>query len=359
MAAVGYETPGLRTSGERVMVSRMTEEFASVASDDGTVEEISDSHIRVLYKDGSVKNYPLGNLITTAEGTYYPNLLKTQCKVGDKLKKGDVVCYNSGFFKPSPLDKNRVDYMTGCVGRIALREAMSTLEDSCALSEDFAKRLGTYVVKKKTVKVDFNQNVSGVAQIGDDVDLFTSLLVIEDDPVGTDRVLDEATVALLKQWVAKSPTAGCVGKIIGMECYYNGDIDDMSPSLQQIVMRYERNMKREAKKFDKAYIPSLVDRNIRIDKYNVEPNQLVIMFSINVSVGMGIADKLVFFNQMKSTVGDTLVGINTTLDGTPIDGVFGPRSLLDRIATSPFKIGTTNTLLRYIGEEAHRMYFDK
>jgi hypothetical protein len=60
---------------------------------------------------------------------------------------------------------------------------------------------------------------------------------------------------------------------------------------------------------------------------------------------------------MKSTVGEILIGSNRTLEGEFIDAIFGAKSVIDRIVTSPFDIGTTNTVLRFIGEEAYADYF--
>jgi hypothetical protein len=277
---------------------------------------------------------------------------------GDSVKKFDVITYNTGFFKESPFDKNRVDYMVGCLGRIALREATYTVEDSSSLSVAFAERMGTLVSKPKSISINYEQNISGLLKVGDAVDLDTILCTIEDDLVGDSSLFDDDTRETLRRWTDKSPRAAVVGTIAKLEVFYNGGYEDMSESLQIIVSESEKRRRRESKRLGHTYTTGEVDRNVRIDGYNLEENQALIRIYISSPVGMGVGDKLVVGNQGKSTVGEILFGDNRTVEGEVIDMIFGCKSFIDRIITSPFIIGTTNTTLRYIGELAYEMYFE-
>lgn len=356
--AEGYECQAIRTGMGRAIVARMGPEFAQVAKGDGEVTEKSDDHIVVKYKDGEEQRVPLGLVHTTAEGSMYPNTLVSGLEVGDKVKQFDVISYNKGFFKPSEFDARRVDYMEGCIGRIALREATYTLEDSCSISVDFAKRMTTQVSKPKSIRIsDFRQNVTGLVKVGDSVDLDTILCTIEDTVSDDAGLYDDATREALRRWAAMTPRAAVVGTVAKIEVFYNGDIEDMSESLQRIVAESERNRKRQAKRLGVEYTTGYVPRQVRIDGHNLEQDQAVIIVHITTSVGMGIGDKLVVGNQGKSTVGEILRGNNRTLEGETIDMIFGAKSFIDRIITGPFVNGTTNTLMRYIGESAYDMYF--
>lgn len=354
--AAGYETQGIRTGMERALVGRMDSQFASTASGNGLVIELSATHIAIDYGSEIVR-YPLGLIHTTAEGSYYPNNLVTELKEGDSVSKFDVLTYNDGYFKPSPFDKRRVDYMVGCVGRIALREATYTVEDSSSLSVAFAERLGTVVSKLKTIPINYEQNVSGLLKVGDQVDLDTILCTIEDDLTGDSSLFDDATRQTLRDWAAYAPRAKVVGTIAKIEVFYNGGYEDMSESLQIITSESEKKRRREAKRLGLPYTTGEVDRNVRIDGLNLEDRQAAIQVYISNPIGMGVGDKLVVANQGKSTVGEILFGDNRTDEGEVIDMIFGCKSFIDRIITSPFIIGTTNTTLRYIGELAYEMYF--
>lgn len=358
ISVTGAEVQAVRTGMERVIASRMSSAFASVAEGDGEVTEVGEDHIAVTYKDGKVSRLPLGLTHTTAEGSTYPHQLATMLKLGDKVSKFDVITYNAGFFKPSVFDKNRVDYMTGCVGKIALREATYTVEDSSSLSVQFAERMSTMVSKPKTVQVDFREGIHDLVKVGDKVDLDTILCTIEGAITADTGLYDDATRETLRNWSAMSPRAKAVGTVAKIEVFYNGDIDDMSESLQGIVAVSEKNRRRSAKRLGEEYVTGQVPRSVRIDGHTLEPGQAIIMVYITTPVAMGVGDKLVFANQMKSTVGEILFGNTRTLESDEtIDAIFGAKSCIDRIVTSPFVIGSTNTLLRYLGEEAYDMYF--
>lgn len=355
--AVGYETQPIRTGVERVVASRMTPEFASAAKRSGKVIEKSEMHVAIEYKDGTVERLPVGLVQTTAEGSMYPNTLMCDLEVGDSVEQDDVITYNRGFFKPSPLDKRRIDYMAGCMGRIALREATYTVEDSSSISSTFAERMGTVITKPKTILVDFNQEISDLVKVGDKVDLDSILCTIRDAVSEDAGLYDEVTRATLENWSAMAPKAKVVGTVSHIEMFYNGDIDDMSDSLQRIAAESEKYRRRQAKRLGKEYSTGLVPRSVRIDGHNIEAHQAMIVVQITVPIGMGIGDKLVIGNQMKSTVGEILFGDNRTLEGEAIDVIFGAKSCLDRIVLSPFNNGTTNTVLRFIGEDAYNFHF--
>ena len=102
-----------------------------------------------------------------------------------------------------------------------------------------------------------------------------------------------------------------------------------------------------------------VDQSLRIDGNGLELDQVAIKIYISHGVGTGVGDKLVFANQAKSVIGHVLEGTHETLSGTSLDAIFGFKSFLDRIILSPMIIGTTNTLLRVIGEQAAEIYFDE
>jgi len=356
--SAGGEVQGARTGMERVIASRMTPEFATTAKGPGEITELSENHLVVTYKDGVIDRFPLGLLHTSAEGSTYPNTIKTGLKLGDKVEQYDVMTYNAGFFKPSSIDKRRVDYMNGCVGRVALREATYTVEDSSSLAVAFAQRMTTLVSKPKTIIVDFREGVEGLVKVGDKVDLDTILCTIQGAVSSDAGLYDDATRETLARWAAMAPRAKAVGVVAKIDVMYNGDIDDMSETLQVIASESERERKRSARRLGEEYRTGQVPRQVRIDGHNLERDQAIIMVYITTPVAMGIGDKLVIANQMKSTVGEILFGDNRTVEGETIDLIFGAKSCVDRIVTSPFTIGTTNTVLRFIGEEAFKMYFE-
>lgn len=359
IAADGNQCQGLRTGAEAVLAARMAAEFASVAQKDGEVTELTDTHIVVKYNDGEELRVPLGLVHTTSEGTLYPNTLLTELKLGDKVAKEDVVSYNKGFFQKDPFNERRVNYTHGVLARVALREAIYTLEDSTAISEAFAKRMNTQVAKEKAILVEYNQDIHDLVKPGQAVDLDTILCTIEDAVSSGAGLFDDGTRDILRAFAAMTPAAKVVGTVDKIEVYYNGDVELMSESLQVITAESDKQRRRTAKKLGYTYTSGQVPRNVRIKGHTLEAGQALIVVYMTQQVGMSIADKLVFTNQMKSTVGDILFGNTRTLSGKQIDAIFGAISCLNRIVTSPFVIGSVNTYLANVGEEAYYEYFGR
>lgn len=358
IAVDGYEVPAARTGMERVIASRMAEEFAVTAKGPGEIIEMSPDHIVVKYDDGEVGRHSLGLVHTMAEGSYYPNQLVSGFKVGDKVKQFDVILYNKGFFKPSPTDPKRVDYMSGCIARVALREATYTVEDSSSLSVAFATRMRANVSKVKDIVVSFDQVLENVKKVGDTVDLDTILCTMKGAVSSDIGLYGSEDEDILSRYSGTSARGGVVGVIAKVEVFYNGEVEEMSDSLQELVVISERERRRLAKRLGHEYITGAVSRNVRIGGANLEDRQAVILYYITTPVAMGIGDKLVIGNQMKSTVGEILFGDNRTLEShEEIDIIFGAKSCVDRIVTGPFTGGTTNTVSRYIGEAAYEMMF--
>jgi hypothetical protein len=59
---------------------------------------------------------------------------------------------------------------------------------------------------------------------------------------------------------------------------------------------------------------------------------------------------------MKTVIGHRLSGINETEDGTPLNAIFGAKSVIDRIVLSAIILGMTISVLTAIGEKAAEMW---
>lgn len=357
--AKGYETQPLRTGVERTVAHRMNDTFAQMADGDGTVTEITDDYVAIKYKSGDVKKYQIGERIITSTGSKYPQVIVTTAtKVGDKYKKGDCIAYNKGFFSVNPLEKNKVDYMSGCLVRTALREAGYTLEDSCAISSELADRLMTVGSEGHPIRVSFDEEIANLVKIGDRLNIGDPLCLIEDSVSSAVGAFDEATRSSLALLSTMSPTSKVAGVVTQIEVHYKGDIDFMSPSLAKLAKSTEAQRKRLAKSLDRKYISNEINGDVRISGQTVGTDEAIIIVYVNTDVPCGIGDKLVFGNQGKSTVGEVLSGNTRTAAGEPIDAIFGAKSFIDRIITSPFKNGLCNSYLMAVGDIAYEMWTD-
>ena len=85
-------------------------------------------------------------------------------------------------------------------------------------------------------------------------------------------------------------------------------------------------------------------------------NKAEVRFYITVQTGTSAGDKLVFSNQLKSTIGEVMDYEMRTKDGEEIEAVFGFRSIAARIVSSASIMGTTNTLLKVVAKKAVELY---
>jgi len=111
-----------------------------------------------------------------------------------------------------------------------------------------------------------------------------------------------------------------------------------------------------AKRLGKPVVTGQVDQSLRIDGNGLELDHVAIKVYITHREGMGVGDKAVFCNQMKTVVGHRLSGINETFSGRQINAIFGAKSVMDRIVLSALLIGMSISVQTAIGEKAAAMW---
>lgn len=356
IATEGYRESPISTGYDHVISHRVDDIFAFSADKDGKVIEKSDDHLVIEYEDGTQERLDLTTQYGISAGSVYPQPQATTFDVGDVVKKGDILKYNPGFFKPSRFDKRQVMWKAGVIARTALMEASYTLEDSSAIDDWLSQQLVAPVTKVKTVVVRFDQTVRNLVKVGDSVDISSILCMIEDAVTADAGLFGEDDLATLARMSAAAPQAGVAGKVEKIEVFYHGDPDDMSDSLLQIAQVGDRERRKKSKQLGKPNITGQVDQSLRIDGNGLEMDHVAIKIYITYREGMGVGDKAVFCNQMKTVVGHRLSGVNETISGRPINAIFGAKSIMDRIVLSPMLIGMGITVQIGIGELAAEMW---
>ena len=130
----------------------------------------------------------------------------------------------------------------------------------------------------------------------------------------------------------------------------------MSKTLRSIVDRYDRKRAKEAKALNKPATTGELYDNIFFDKEPLVQDHAVIRIFIDKELECGVGDKLVVANQLKTIIGRVVTGKQECEDGTPIDLYFSYKAVESRIVLSPMLNGTTNTILRTIGQNAVKLY---
>lgn len=240
--------------------------------------------------------------------------------------------------------------------KTALYESNQTFEDSSAIDKEVASKLMTKTTKMRNFVVNFNQGLLNVVKVGQQLTPKDLLMIIEDEITSTSSVFDEASLATLKKLSNQAPKSQYIGVVDKIEVFYNGDKSDMHHTLKALADKSDRVMADICKSSGKPVITGEVTSDYRVGGTPLTLDKAEVRFYITVSPTMGVGDKLIAGNQLKSVVGEVMDYSMTTETGEKIGLVFGYRSVLARVVTSPFIIGTTNTLLNVIADKAVQIY---
>lgn len=339
-----------------MIANRTTEMFAYCAKQDGKVVSVDQNGIIVEYKDGTTKGVTLGRAYGKAEGSVYPHDIVTELKVGQKFTKGTTIAYNTGFFEKDMLDPTKIIMKNSRLTKVVLYESAQTHEDSCAISPKMSFDLKAKTTKLKSFVIDFKQNLINVVKPGQAVNPKTLLMIIEDEITAGNGAFDEESLQALKRLSNQAPKASYLGTVDKIEVFYNGDKSDMSSGLRALADRSDKQMVDSCKASAKPIVNGLVNADYRVAGTPLTMDKAEVRFYITVETTSGTGDKVVAANQMKSVIGEVMDYTMTAEDGTEIEMVFGTRSIMARVVTSPFVIGTTATLLNVVAKKAAQIY---
>lgn len=354
-SAKGYCRSGLLTGAETLVAHHTGPTQANVAVDDGRVTEITEMAITVTYGSGKhqyQETYPVGRHFGNHEGHVYPHDLVPNVKIGEKVSKGDVLSYNSKFFTPNLWNKKQVDWMMGTVDTVVFMESEDTLEDTNALSPALSEKLSTEGTAFRDVTVTAKQEVHRMLKEGDHVTAESILCYIEDELTAGTDLLSEQSVETLRSIQSQTPRSKYVGVIDRIEVFYNCDVEDMSETIRKLAMASDRRRKKAAGISGNPVTNGRVDGTMRIAGTPIEVDQILIRVYISHwSPAIG-GSKVVFGNQMKSTIRKVYPVEITTELGYKVGAIFGKVSNDNRIVNSIYRICGINTVSMYIGSSS-------
>lgn len=345
ISAVGYRPLPYRTGMDEVLAHRMGEKYAYTALGEGEVVSIKGGVLKVRYDDGTIAAVEIGRVYTKGAGHTYPSDIVLTVKVGDHVTEGDVLAYNSSWFEPDYFNPRHVIYKAGVMMRVALFEASVTHEDSSEISLRMTEQLKTYETDQRPVLITFDTELAEVAQEGQQVDTDSILCVMEDSTSRAADMFDDSSIDSLKLLAGQNPKAGTAGVIDRIEIVYNGDIEDMSPSLRMLVEESDAKLAKKAKAMNRGASDGHNNESLRIGGNPLQLNTAAIIFHITYDNDAFTGDKVVFANQMKSVLGGVMTGINETESGLELDAKFSDTSNEARLVRSSRIAGMNNSLI--------------
>lgn len=290
VACPTYKQAMVRTGYEQVIGQKTSDMFCYAARDNGTVIAITDKGIIVEYESGEKKGVELGRRFGNDSGLTFAHEITTTLSVGEEFVKGDILAYNTGFFEPDVLNPKNVVWKVGTLVDTVLYESSQTLEDASSISRNLASQLSTKITKIKTVKIEFDSVIRNLVTPGTQVDYETILCVIEGAVSSNAGLFDEESINSLRILSSETPTAKVKGIVEKIEVLYNGDKEDMSPTLRAIANTSDKYLQKTANSTGVKVVTGSVDESLRIDNEPLAFETMAIRIYITTDVVSGVGD---------------------------------------------------------------------
>lgn len=361
---IEYGTPLLVTTGaDAAMPYICSNMFCHKAKKDGEVEEITDKYMIIKYKDGSKEYVNLDEqTMKNSDGGHYITLkLKTDLKVGKKVKKNSILAYDEKSFSNRVGDGSQIAYNLGCMTKCAILTSEDGYEDSGAGSEFLSESMASDIVVMKDINLPSSTNVLYLAKVGQEV--------TEGDPICIfQNAYDEEDANLLLKYLntedgdvsdigrisLKSKVTGVISDI---KVYRTVEKDELSESLKKIVNKRESEIKKYKKIADNC------ENEIRFDSTEKLPmvGKLKNVDGVRIEIFMKYHDKLSIGDKLSSNANKViLMNIFPDKDAPytdfrkdeKIDLINSCSALDGRQITSIIKIGALNKLLIETGRKA-------
>jgi hypothetical protein len=360
--AVGNIASPIRTGMETVISHRVDKLYAFTAVADGIIKEKSDTHILVEYNDNQYPNdyVTLGIEYGKAKGCVYPHNIISDREAGYVFKAGECLAYNTGFFERDIIEPTQVVYKGATIGRITFLEAIETDEDSTIPSASLADKLQTYSTDIKDIVVEFTDDIRNMKKVGDKVELGDILCNIVNKTVADAELFSEQSLNLLNDVSADSPKCKHTGEITRIECFYNGEIENMSDSLKKIALKSDDYCRKQSKRTLGDYHKSgLVTNDFKVGGQRLERDRACIRIYITGLVRAGAGDKATVGGQVKTTFADVIRGRYSTLrDGKEVDLLNSYLAPCNRKVKSMELMGMAITLCKVQCEKVCKDYFN-
>ena len=376
--------PTLISNGvDEAMRFRLSSDFVVNADEDGEIIDYNEKTNMMIakYKSGRTRAIDLSPKIVKngAGGFYLSNQLKSDYKVGDKFKKNDLLAYHKDFFTSSKISGTR--FNVGPLAKVAVMSTYNTYQDGGMCTEKLSKQMGADLVFCQSVVIGMNSNIEYMAKIGDHVEIGDSL--VQFDTSFNESELNKFLASLsdeLKEEVNKNSRnnikATHSGVIEDIKMYSTIDLEDMSPTLRDVVGKYYKRIKDRKSMLEKydtdkdgvvkcgilfTETTDKVEGNAyNIIKGNKVEDGVLVEFYIKHLDLLGVGDKTVLFTANKTVVSEYIPkGYEPYSADRPEEEVsvlMGESAILKRMTSSVLNVVAANKVIVELKRKLKEIY---
>ena len=357
---IEYGTPLLVTTGADAALPYLSSDmFAHKAKKAGKVTEINDKYMIITYKDDTKEYVNLDEqTMKNSDGGFFVTLkLKTDLKVGNSIKEGQILAYDNKSFS-GRVGSGQISYNMGCLTKVAIMTTEDGFEDSGVISEWLSEAMSSNIVVCKDVTLAAATNILYLVKKGQAVTEGDPILIFQNayDDKDANILLknlndEDGDVSEIGRQVVKSKVTG---RISDIKIYRTCDIDEnMSDSMNKIITDYERNIN----KLKKVANSCVNSDSVQLTEAGKLPpvGKLKHVDGVRIEIYMEYHDKL--------SVGDKISNLNANKNiimsqysnedapytdfrpNEPIDAVSSCSAIDGRMICSPFLVGALNKLM--------------
>lgn len=312
---------------------------------------------------GEIKAYSYKESYSPISGNHLLQTRKSNFAVGEKVKRGDVIIYNDGFFAPDPLSK-QVTFKHGVIATVALCEKGSNHEDACEITRSLSNRLLMTPCHQREIITKNDAALLKIVNVGDHVETSDPLCIISDDAlVQSGLYADIANLDLMAKLNRQTPIAEYTGYIRNIRILYACEKETLSESLKTVLKAYEKEVRQSFnalnvnKKLKAPERPGYVKPGTRYRGVEFSEGTVLIEFMIEETLNVAEGDKLCFGNANKSIVSHVTEEPHFTESGVEVDALFSTTSIINRIVASPLSVGITERNMEEAKRQAVANYF--
>lgn len=314
--------PVLISNGiEEAIKYRLGSDFIVNAEEDGEVVERNEKtqFLVVKYRSGKYRAIDLSPHIVKngGGGMYLSNQLVSDYKVGDKFKAMDTIAYHKDFFTSDPLNGVRMN--VGTLTKVAIMSSYNTYQDGSLYTRKLSEKMATNLVFLDTAIMGKNSNIEFMVKEGDHVEVGDSLIQFDTSFEENElnkflKNLGDDIAQEVNENSRNNIKASHSGRVKRIEIYSTVELEEMSPTLREVVSKYYAGIKRRKDTLDKY------DKNESVVKCGVlftettgkiEPNAYGIVKGSKIEDGLridfyiehvdevGVGDKGVLFTANK------------------------------------------------------------
>lgn len=355
-------------------------DFSKRAQDDGVIEELKPklNLCIVKYKDGTRSIIDLHPKVAknSGGGFYTENKLQLvkDFKVGDKVKKGQILAIDDNFFKKM-LDGS-IGFASGALTKIAVAALPETFEDSSVVTQKVVKNLTSEVINERRIVLSKNTRLKHLSKIGDTVQIDTPLAIFEDmgEEGGEGSLfadfekLDDLSKSTIDEYARSVAKAKYAGEIFDIQIFYNCDPEEMHPTMKKLVNDYKAIYEIKGEVINTArdneiiYQPST--EQIKSDKImGDEVDGVVIRFFIKHEDSFKVGDKLCFAIALKAIVAETVEEgkepYSSYDSSETVDALISPLSIVSRNTPDLYNLGYTTKIIIELEKQCLKLLEEK